>query len=48
MTSYSKDFILRKTNQQDIPLEKIEKEALDYKHLLFNEKSGKLKLLIQK
>jgi len=41
MTHYSKDFIIKKTTKQELPLNKIEKEALDYKHLLFNEKSGK-------
>jgi hypothetical protein len=43
MTPYSKDFILRKTTKQEIPLNKIEKEALEYKHLLFSDNSGKLK-----
>jgi hypothetical protein len=42
MTPYSKDFIIKKITKQEIPLNKIEKEALDYKQLLFTDNPGKL------
>lgn len=40
MNHYSKDFILKKSKKQEIPLNKIEKDALDFKHLLFSDSAG--------